>query len=59
MYTDGTIVLSTISDCKEYCQKYHCQNVSELEELLWNNYGISLQVDQVLRTFFSSNRNFL
>jgi hypothetical protein len=49
MYSDGTVVIDNTETYKNYLKKYNCKNLDELDNLLWFNYGVSLELKQVMR----------
>ena len=53
MYSDGIVLINSIDDYKKYCEKYNCHSISELDDLLWYNYGVSLQISEPLRKTIS------
>ncbi len=59
MYSDGTVVLNNIDEYKKYCEKYHCKNLSELDDLLWYTYGVSLEVRPHLKNVIMFNEKNL
>lgn len=59
MVSDGIVVLKNINEYREYCTKYNCKNLRDLDELLWYNYGVILEIDNQLNNFIKSNENIL
>lgn len=44
--TEGTVFLRTEEDLKELLNKYQCDSVDKLADILWFNYGITLIDDR-------------
>lgn len=40
-----TLVINSKDQLEKYLRKYNCKTVDELDELLWYNYGVTLQVN--------------
>lgn len=59
MVSDGTVVLNNIDEYRKYCEKYNCKNLGELNDLLWYNYGVSLEVKQHLKNVIMFNEKNL
>jgi hypothetical protein len=49
MYSDGTVVIDNTETYKNYLKKYNCKNLDELDNLLWFNYGVSLELSQKMK----------
>jgi hypothetical protein len=59
MVSDGIVVLKNIDEYREYCKKYNCKNLRELDDLLWYNYGVSLEINNHLKNVINFNENNL
>ena len=42
---DDILVISSKEQLERYLKKYNCKNIDELDELLWYNYGVTLQMN--------------
>jgi hypothetical protein len=41
---DNLFMMINRENLKYYFDKYHCSNEIELEDNLWNNYGITIKI---------------
>lgn len=55
MYTEGSVIINSIDEYRDCLKRFNCKTLNELEDVLWYEYGISLEVKSSIRNSLALN----